>query len=109
MYFIADKADGLIEENHGKIFNLTTTDNNKEALTKYIELWNRIKNLTKAINGTPVYYNENYMKIKSSSDDILLLNKLLKLHNLTIAIRYVFQEGNKCYPQVFLDEYLYEL
>ena len=49
------------------------------------------------------------MKIKSNSDDILLSNKLLKLHNLTIAIRYVFQEANKCYPQVFLDECLYEL
>ena len=48
MYFIVDKADGLIEENNGKIFNLTSTDNNKEALSKYTELWNRIKNLTKA-------------------------------------------------------------
>ena len=48
MYFIVDKADSLIEENNGKIFNLTSTDNNKEALSKYTELWNRIKNLTKA-------------------------------------------------------------
>ena len=48
MYFIVDKADGLIEESNGKIFNLTSTDNNKEALSKYTELWNRIKNLTKA-------------------------------------------------------------
>ena len=48
MYFIVDKADGLIEENNGKIFNLTSADNNKEALSKYTELWNRIKNLTKA-------------------------------------------------------------
>ena len=48
MYFIVDKAHGLIEENNGKIFNLASTDNNKEALSKYTELWNRIKNLTKA-------------------------------------------------------------
>ena len=37
------------------------------------------------------------------------LNKILKLHNLTIVARSVFQEDGKYYPQVFLDEFLYEL
>ena len=46
------------------------------------------------------------MKFKFSSDDNLPLNKILKLHNLTIIIRSVFQEDNKYYPQVFLDERL---
>ena len=32
-----------------------------------------------------------------------------KLHNITIAIRSVFQEDGKYYPQVLLDECLYEL
>ena len=31
------------------------------------------------------------------------------IHNLTIVVRSVFQEDNKYYPQVFLDECLYEL
>ena len=49
------------------------------------------------------------MKKKFSSDDNLLLNKTLKLRNLTIIVRVVFEEdGNYC-PQVFLDECLYEL
>ena len=35
------------------------------------------------------------MKIKLNSDDDLLLNKILKLHNLTIIVRSVFEEdGN---------------
>ena len=34
------------------------------------------------------------MKIKFSSDDNLLLNKILKLHNLTTVVRPVFQEDN---------------
>ena len=49
------------------------------------------------------------MKIKFNSDDDLLLNKSLKFHNMTIIIRSVFEEDGKLYPQVFLDDTLYEL
>ena len=41
------------------------------------------------------------MKIKFDSDDNLLLNKILKLHSLTIIVRSAFQEDNKQYPQFF--------
>ena len=49
------------------------------------------------------------MKINFNSDDDLPLNKLLKFHAMTIIIRSVFQEDGKLYPQVFLDDTLYEL
>ena len=49
------------------------------------------------------------MKIKFNSDDNLPLNKVLKLHMLTIVVRSDFQEDGKYYPQVFLDESFYEL
>ena len=49
------------------------------------------------------------MKIKFDTDDDLPLNKLLKLHMLTIVIRTVFEEDGKLYPQISLDECLYEL
>ena len=49
------------------------------------------------------------MKIKFNSDDNLPLNKILKCHNLTVIVRFVFQEDNKYFPQFFLDKYLYEL
>ena len=48
------------------------------------------------------------MKIKFNSDDDLPLNKPLKFHNMTIIIRSVKEDG-KLYPQVFLDDTLYEL
>ena len=35
------------------------------------------------------------------SDDDLPLNKLLKLHNVTIFFRSVFEEDDKYYPQSF--------
>ena len=37
------------------------------------------------------------------------VTKTLKLHNMTIVVRSVFEEDGKSYPQVYLDEFLYEL
>ena len=44
-----------------------------------------------------------------NSDDNLPLDKPLKLPTLTIIIRCVFQKGEKLYPQIYLDDSLYEL
>ena len=49
------------------------------------------------------------MKIKFNSDDDLPLKKTLELYNMIIIVRSVFHEGNKYYPQVFLDECLHKL
>ena len=49
------------------------------------------------------------MKIKFNSNDNLPLNEILKLHMLTIIVRSVFEEDSKYYPQIFLDECLYEV
>ena len=63
----------------------------------------------KEVSSGEYDYEKDYMKIKFNSDDGLLLNKPLKLHNMTIIIRSVFEEDGKLYPQVFLDDTLYEL
>ena len=49
------------------------------------------------------------MKIKFNSNDDLPLNKPLRFHSMTIIIRSAFEEDGKRYPQVFLDDTLYEL
>ena len=49
------------------------------------------------------------MKSKLNSEDDLPLNKPLKIHEITIIIKSVFEESGKHYPQVFLDGALYEL
>ena len=56
------------------------------------------------MTNTSVDYDKKYMKIKFNSHDNLPLNKILKLHNLTIVVRSVFEEHKLYYPQV-----LYEL
>ena len=52
---------------------------------------------------------KDQLKIKFNSDDNLPLNKPLKSHLMTITIRFVFEEDGKLYPQLFLDDTLYEL
>ena len=54
-------------------------------------------------------YGKDYMKIKFSSDDHFPLNKQLKLMSLVIIVRTVFEENGKYYPQIFLNECLYEV
>ena len=87
-----------------------SVNENKELLKKYADVWDGIKNEIKAINnGEENNYEKDYMKVKFNSDDDLPLNKPLKFHAMTIIIRSVFEEGGKLYPQVFLDDTLYEL
>ena len=78
-------------------------------MTKYIELWDGIENYIEKINNKSDEYGKDFMKIKFSSDDSLPLNKTQKLHNMRMIVRSVFEEDGTYYPQVFLDEYLYEL
>ena len=83
---------------------------NKGLLKKYADVWNGVKNEIKAINGgAENNYGKDYMKNKFNSDNNLQLNKPLKFHVMTIIIRSVFEEDGKLYPQLFLDDTLYEL
>ena len=86
-----------------------STDKNKELLNKHNHFFNGIRDKMKEINSSECDYEKDYMKIKFNSDDNLPLNKPLKFHNMTITIRSVLEEDGKLYPQVFLDETLYEL
>ena len=86
-----------------------STDENKELFKKYNDAINEIREKIKEISSGECDYEKAYMKIKFDSDDNLPLNKPLKLHNMTITIKSVFEEDDKLYPQVFLDDTLYEL
>ena len=57
--------------------------------------------MIKKIDNKPSKYGKDFVKIKFDSDDNFHLNKLLKLHMLTIIARSVFVEDSKFYPQVF--------
>ena len=56
------------------------------------------KSLIERIYGE---YGKHFIKTKFNSDDNVILNKTLKLHNLTIVVRFIFQAESKHYPQFF--------
>ena len=65
LYLIIDKVDGYIEEKNGNkylVFDSTelhSTDENKEVLKKYSELWDGIKTEIKTIsNGKKGEYDK---------------------------------------------------
>ena len=110
LYLITAHANGYIEEKGvNKYLVFDSTDENKELIKKHNDVFNGIRDKIKEINSDECDYEKDYMKIKFNSDDNLPLNKPLKFHNMTITIRSVFEEDGKLYPQVFLDDTLYEL
>ena len=105
-------ASGYIKEkNRNKHLIFDDSVNEKSGLLKkYIELWDKIKNEINLINGgKEISYEKDYTQIKFNSDDNLPLNKPLKFYVMTIIVRFVFEEDNNFYPQIYLDECLYEL
>ena len=111
LYLIIGEVDGYIEENNeNKYLTFVSTDKNKKVLEKYIKLWDKIKYHIQTINsGKFSEHEKDYMRIKFNSDDDFPLSKRLKLPNLTIIVRSIFEEDGKYYPQVFLDKCLYEV
>ena len=77
------------------VFDLT--DENKELLKKYSDVFNGIRDKIREINNNECDYEKDYMKIKFNKDDDLPLNKSLKFHLMTITIRHVFEEDGKFY------------
>ena len=56
-----------------------------------------------------MFYEKYYARTGINTKDNLPLNKQLKFPTMTIIIRCVLQESEKLYPQIYLDECLYEL
>ena len=87
LYLIIAHANGYIEEKGvNKYLVFDSTDENKELLKKYNDVFNEIRNKIKKISSDESDYKADYMKIKFNSDDELPLKKQLKFHNMTITI-----------------------
>ena len=79
------ECNSIEEKNENTYLVLDDIDENKEVSKKYEEVWEDISN------------------------DDLPLNKPIKLLLLTIIISSIFSENGKFYPQLFLNDALYEL
>ena len=110
LYLMINKIKGHFEEVDGDKY-LTISSENGDIMQKYQEVFDGIKEIIKKINdyGQAIKYDDNYMKIKFNTDDNIPLNKIIYFPTITIIIRSVTKKDDKYYPQVFLDDRLYEI
>ena len=71
-------------------------------LSKVNELWNYIES---KINASL----ENRNKIRFNSDDALPLNTPIHFYALTKIVSCVIMKDDKFYPEIYLDNVLYEI
>ena len=104
LYLLINSATGYFKEKNGEKYLII------DSTEKYEEVFSGIRSEIKTLNGgKELFYEKNYAIIGVDTDDDLPLNKPLKFATLTIIIKRVFQDGAKLYPQIYLDECLYEL
>ena len=81
--------------------------------TDTLTIWNQdfsgIKYHIEKISDEKVNYDSDYDKIRFVSNDLLPLGKLIYFPTLRVVIRCVFKQGDLFYPQVYLDDALYQL
>ena len=79
------------------------------VLNKRNQVFDFIKYHIKKISNKEVNFNDSFNKTKLISDDSLRLDKLIYFPTLAVIIRCVFKKGDLFYPQVYLDDALYQL
>ena len=94
--------NGYFEEiNRDKYLTLVPNNESKEKIKKYEELGSKIKDLIKLVTKNPDDHDEKYMKIRFNSDNELPVNKTMENPTMTVVVRAVFYENNKCYHKFF--------
>ena len=83
LYLIYSKVNGYFEEiNKSKHLTLVPTNESKEKIKTYEELWSEIKELIReSVTKSSDHYDEKYMKVKFNLDYELLLNKTIEIGN----------------------------
>ena len=110
LYLVFGNVNGYFDEiNENKYQTLIPTNQSKEKIKNYEELWIKIRDLIRSITRNLDDYDEKYMQIKFDYDDNLPLNKTIEISIVTIVVRPVFHGNNKYCPQVLLDECLYAI
>ena len=99
LYLTIHSATGHFKEKNGEKYLIL------DSTEKCEEVFTGIRSEIITLNGgKKLFYEKNYARIGVNPDDNIPLNKQLKFPTLIIIIRCVFQEGEKFYPQIYLDE-----
>ena len=108
LYLIINKVFCFVGEKNGVKY-LKIDKLKHFPSTIWNQVFNGIKYHIEKISDEKVNYDCDYDKIRFVSNDSLPLGKLIYFPTLTVVIRCVFKQGDLFYPQVYLDDALYQL
>ena len=109
LYLIVKDVTCTVEKIEGSSDRYLVIDlSNKDVLNVFDNMFNFISNKINKIDGDDkkVY---GYIRLRFNSDVDLPLDKLIKFHTLTVIVEFVICKGNKFYPEIYVDEGIYEL
>ena len=109
LYLILKDVKCTVEKIEGSSDRYLVIDlSNKDVLNVFDDMFNFISNKINKIDGDDkqVY---GYIRLKFNSDVDLPLDKLIKSHSLMVIVACVIRKGNKFYPEIYIDEDIYEL
>ena len=90
LYLVFNEINGYIEESNGnKYLTPVSTDESKDILKKYEELWSKLRDIIILKTNDSKNYDENSVEINILDDD-LPLKKTLEIYNMVITVRIVF-------------------
>ena len=96
----------IIEESNGnECLTLIAINERKDTVQRYERVCSNVQDLIRSKNHDSVNSDEKYINNIFSSNDDSPLKKTLELHDIIIVARSVFSDNNRCYPQVFLDDF----
>ena len=101
-YLVIDDIKGYfnIDDNVGSILNLILTDDQKN---KYHQVWKEIFKKVNDGNGELILYE----KIRLI-DSNFPIEKIFKIHSITIVIKSLIEKDNKFYLELALNRCLFE-
>ena len=101
-YLVIDDIKGYfnVDDNVGSILNLILTDDQKN---KYHQVWKEIFKKVNDRNGELILHE----KIRLI-DNNFPIEKIFKIHSITIAIKLLIKKDNKFYLELALNRCLFE-
>ena len=107
MYFVINCLIGYIEEIEGssdKYLVVSTSVRNEDIISVLDMVWGSIENKI----DPNIIKIKDYDKFRFNSDIDLPLYTLIEFRSLVINVSCVIEKDNKYYPEIYLDECLYD-
>ena len=105
LYLRIININGQFKKGKDDAWYLVISD--KDVYKKLVDIFESIKNKITEKTWDALEYDKDYMTIKFESNNIFPIDKDVDIYTATIIIRAIFAKDGKYYPQLFLDDDLY--